>query len=396
MNKKAWYICCIWVFLSLILISSNLSFAKEMCRVINIRPWTNPKYTRIVIDIDGKARFREHRLINPDRFYIDILNARIDPKLKEHHIPINDGLLKRVRAGQNKKNVVRVVLDIDNFNKFKVFSLDDPYRIVIDVWGEALPATKKTGETGREKALAEKEKYVRNKRKKIVPKIVIDPGHGGKDPGATGRGGLQEKTVVLDIAKRLKRIMEKEGNYKIVLTRETDVFMPLEKRAFIANEKEADIFISIHTNASKQRGVNGIETYYLSNALSERALETAARENMVTRQKVNSDVRFILADMKANSKINESIQLASVIHICLVNKLSKTYSNIKDFGMKGGPFYVLYGADMPSVLIETSFISNSAEERRLRSKNYRERIAHSIYEGIEDYIKKTMMAYKTE
>ena len=368
-----------------------------MCRVTNIRPWTNPKYTRIVIDIDGKAKFREHRLINPNRFYIDILNTVIDPNLKEHNISINNGLLKRIRAGQNKKDVVRVVLDIDNIDKFKVFSLDDPYRIVIDVWGTPLPATKKkVEETDREKPLTIKEKYARNKSKRRTPKIVIDPGHGGKDAGATGRGGLQEKTVVLDIAKRLKRIMEKEGNYKIVLTREKDVYIQLEQRAFIANEKEADIFISIHTNASRQRGVNGIETYYLSDALSERALETAARENMATRQKINSDVQFILADMKANSKINESIQLASVIHRSLVNKFSRTYSNIKDFGLKGGPFYVLYGADMPSVLIETSFISNPAEEKRLRNKNYREKIAHSIYAGIEDYIMKTTMAYRTE
>ncbi|MBI5183131.1 MAG: N-acetylmuramoyl-L-alanine amidase, partial [Nitrospinae bacterium] len=377
MNKKGVNLCYIYIltFLSIVLISSNLSFAEKMARIINIRPWTNPKYTRIVIDIDGKVEFKEHRLINPERFYIDILNAIIDPKLMEHPIPINDSIVKRIRTGQ-QKDAARIVLDINNINRFKVFSLDDPSRIIIDLWGTPIPGTtlpdteKKGEEINREESVIEKDRGIGDKGKELVHKIVIDPGHGGKDPGAIGKGGIEEKNVVLDIAKRLKGIMEKEGNYKVILTREKDVFIPLEERTFIANEKEADIFISIHTNASDHSLVNGIETYYLSNALSKRAFKIAARENMATQKSVNNDVQFILADMKANSKINESVQLASTIQTSLVNKLSKTYSEIMDLRIKGGPFYVLYGADMPSVLIETSFISNPAEERRLCNKNY--------------------------
>ena len=225
--------------------------------------------------------------------------------------------------------------------------------------------------------------------------IVIDPGHGGKDRGAKGIKGLLEKDVVLDIALKLKKLIKKKLDYKVILTRNNDVFIPLQERTEIANGNKADIFISIHANASKRKDASGIETYYLDFAKSDRALETAARENKVPRSNID-DVQYILADMVANTKMNDSSQLAGIVQNNLIQGMRKKFKRVKDLGAKGGPFYVLHGANMPSVLVETSFISNPIEGKRLRSSKYRERLAYFILEGIEKYFGETQVAFKTK
>ena len=236
-----------------------------------------------------------------------------------------------------------------------------------------------------------------NRKKEIVKKIIVlDPGHGGKDYGAKGIKGLLEKDVVLDIAFKLKKMIKKKFGYKVFLTRNKDVFIPLKERTAIANAKKADIFISIHANASKHKKASGIETYYLDFAKSERALETAARENKVPLSSIRDDVQYILADMVANTKMNESSQLAGIIQTNLIQGMRKKFKKIKNLHAKGGPFYVLYGANMPSVLVETSFISNPIEGRRLKSSKYRERLAYFIFEGIEKYFRETQVAFKTK
>ena len=226
--------------------------------------------------------------------------------------------------------------------------------------------------------------------------IVIDPGHGGKDRGAKGIKGLLEKDVVLDIALKLKKLIKIKYGYKVILTRHKDIFIPLEERTNIANVNKADIFISIHANASERKGASGIETYYLDFAKSNRALETAARENKVPLSNIRDDVQYILADMVANTKMNESSQLAGIVQNNLIQGMRKKFKNVKNLRAKGGPFYVLYGANMPSVLVETSFISNPMEGKRLRSSKYRERLAHFILEGIEKYFRETQVAFITK
>tara|TARA_B100000315_G_scaffold63616_1_gene57810 strand:- start:3779 stop:5020 length:1242 start_codon:yes stop_codon:yes gene_type:complete len=226
--------------------------------------------------------------------------------------------------------------------------------------------------------------------------IVIDPGHGGKDRGAKGIKGLLEKNVVLDIALKLKKLIKMKLGYKVILTRNKDVFIPLEERTDIANANKADIFISIHANASKRKDASGIETYYLDFAKSDRALETAARENKVPLSNIRDDVQYILADMVANTKMNDSSQLAGIVQNNLIQGMRKKFKKVKDLQAKGGPFYVLHGANMPSVLVETSFISNPIEGKRLRSSKYRERLAYFILEGIEKYFRETQVAFKTK
>ncbi|MBI5747942.1 MAG: N-acetylmuramoyl-L-alanine amidase [Nitrospinae bacterium] len=373
----------------------------RLSTVNGIRSWSSHEYTRIVIDVDGSVIYKQERLKNPDRLFIDIHNSKLSTEIKEP-ISINDGLLKSVRAGQNQKDVVRVVLELDSISSYSIINLNNPFRIVIDVDG----SLKREGIGARGKGQGTEEEHQRIPEKtelpllKSISKIVIDPGHGGKDSGAIGKRSLMEKTVVLDIAKRLKALIEKKTNYEVILTRETDIFIPLEERTVIANIKKADLFISIHANASKKRNAMGIETYFQGIPKTDEARETAARENMSGIDDRYSDddniLEFILADMRTTHKINESSQLAGVIQDSLIKGVSSRYEDVRNLGVKQAMFYVLHKAKMPSILVETSFISNPEEEKRFRDYRYRDQIANSIYDGIKAYVEKTMVAYRTE
>jgi len=350
---------------------------EKLTKVTEIRHFSSPEATRIVIELENKIQFKEQRLKNPERIYVDLFNASIDKNLKENPIEINNGFIKKIRASHNNINIVRVVIDINKFNGFKVSSLNNPFRIILDIEGKPLNKTI----LGTAPNISDSNVT-----------IVIDPGHGGKDQGARGVNNLKEKDVVLDISLKLKKIIEKKLGYKVILTRNKDIFIKLKKRTAIANKNEADIFISIHANASRHKSASGIETYYLDFAKSNQALETAARENKTPLSEIRDDVQYILADLVANTKMNESSQLAGIIQSNLIKGIRKNYQNVKNLRAKGGPFYVLYGANMPSILVETSFISNPMEGKRLRSVRYRERIAHYILDGIEKYLKEIRVA----
>ncbi len=228
-----------------------------------------------------------------------------------------------------------------------------------------------------------------------IKTIVIDPGHGGKDPGAIGRGGLREKDVALDIALRLEKLMKANCNCRVLLTRSADVFIPLEERTAFANTNDADLFISIHANSNKKRNVSGVETYFLSPARSKEEGYVAAQENMMNQESDDedtNDLAFILYDMQSTDKINESSRMAAMVQQALVKGL-KPRHRPHDHGVKQAMFYVLHGARMPSVLVETSFISNANEEKLLRSATYRQEIAEGIADGVADYRRETQMAF---
>lgn len=356
--------------------------SKDLVVVNGIRYWSNPDYTRVVIDMDNKTAYQDHILkpdpdiAKPPRLYLDIKNARLSRDMKET-ISINDGLLNRARVGQNRWDCVRVVLDIKTIKSYKVFPLINPFRIVIDVHGERknkkIPRLKDpTASLARQLGLG-------------IAKIVIDPGHGGRDPGAIGPTGLWEKRVVLKIAKKLEKRLKNDLGCEVVLTRRGDRFIPLEERTAIANTERADLFISIHANAHRKRSVCGIETYYLNLTTDESAIELAARENATSTRNI-SDLQMILNDLMLNSKINESSKLAEYVQLAICEKVGKTYSKVNNLGVKQAPFYVLIGAEMPSILIETSFISNAREEKRLKQEKYLNLIAEGILRGIKKYI----------
>ncbi|MBW2433306.1 MAG: N-acetylmuramoyl-L-alanine amidase [Deltaproteobacteria bacterium] len=368
-----------------------------MVTVTNLRYWSNPKYTRVVVDVDQETRYDHHLLkkdpsINkPQRLYVDLNNSRLGENIRKT-IPIHDDLLSDARAGQYTKDSVRVVVDIKSFETYKIFSLKDPFRIVIDVWGSTTARAPDTpgpsdtvkkggkippGSLARQLALG-------------VRRVVIDPGHGGKDFGAPGYlRGVHEKDVVLQIAKRLAKKVKSELGLEVILTRTSDRFLTLEERTAFANTKSADLFVSIHTNASRDRRAYGLETYFLNLATDEEAIRVAAMENATSTKNI-SDLQKILFDLMQNAKINESSRLAAYVQAATVGHLrAKQYTRVKSKGVKQAPFYVLLGAQMPSILIETGFISNPRECKRLVTPQFQERIAEGIVQGIRKYIQAT-------
>jgi N-acetylmuramoyl-L-alanine amidase len=371
-----------------------------------IRYWSKPDYTRIVIDVSDHADFTanflaaEPREDAPPRIYVDVRDAAPAPGLADS-IDVGDGLLRTIRTGRPDRKSVRVVLDLASFQDYKVFPLEDPYRIVIDVVGDGDPAlTDKTPEVrtappGARDGIARILDQVPGDRPlkiRIPPlragqglrRIVVDAGHGGKDPGAIGPSGVMEKDVALAMAKDLARALEKDLGCEVILTRDSDIFLDLAERTGIANKVGADLFISIHANASRSRDVYGIETFYLNFSKNDKAAAVAARENGTSLKEVG-DLELILFDLMANSKINESSRLAAEIQKTLVDDLGRHYSNIRDLGVRQGPFYVLLGATMPSVLVETAFISNERDESRLTNGKFRDKTVAAITRGVRNY-----------
>jgi N-acetylmuramoyl-L-alanine amidase len=356
-----------------------------LARVTDIRYWSAPDYTRVVIHVDGQVPYRSRLLRadpglkTPPRLYIDIESSRLSPSVPSS-IPIGDGLLRHARVGQHAVDAVRVVLDIESIERHKIFSLYDPYRIVIDVTGES-KAQPPVPERGTPPSLSLAQQLGLG-----VKRVVIDAGHGGKDPGAQGPGGLAEKNVALSLAKKLRDKLRNELKLEAILTRETDVFLPLEERTVIANTRKADLFISIHTNASRNKELRGISTYILNVATDQEAAKLAAFENAVSTKRI-SDLEKILSDLMLNTKISESTRLAHMAQDEMLRALHPKYNDVRDLGVRQAPFYVLIGAQMPCILVECSFISNPIEAKRLASPAYQDVVATGILNGIRSYIK---------
>ncbi len=218
-----------------------------------------------------------------------------------------------------------------------------------------------------------------------IGRIVIDPGHGGHDTGTIGPTGLEEKEVVLDVGLRLKKLLERKAGCDVVMTRADDTFIPLEERTAAANEKAADLFVSIHANASRDRGARGIETYYLNFTSSPDALEVAARENATSQESVH-ELQDLIKKIAMTEKIKESEEFARQVQREVYLRTSQMSGKQRDRGVKKAPFVVLIGANMPSVLAEISFLTNPGDEKSLRRADYRQRIAEALYQGILDYV----------
>ena len=216
-------------------------------------------------------------------------------------------------------------------------------------------------------------------------RIVIDAGHGGHDPGTIGRGGLQEKDLVLDVALRVQRLVREELGAEVVMTRSTDVFIPLEERTAIANSKGADLFLSIHANSSRNPKAKGIETYFLNFAADPHAESVAARENAISAATLK-DLQNLVKAITLNSKIDESRDFAASVQEAMVENMKARDPDVQDRGVHTAPFYVLIGANMPSVLAEIAFVSHPDEERLLKEGEHRERIAQGLFDGVRSYL----------
>lgn len=371
LNKSSRRIFLLFLVL-LLLFSFPLSANADRAMVKNIRYWSSPDYTRVVIDLTDSVEFFRNRLSNPDRIYFDLKNTSIAKEIKTI-FAVGDGVLKKVRASQFDNETVRVVLDIEEISDFKTFMIDNPVRLVVDLHGKTKDTDKPAASITRRR-------------------IVIDPGHGGHDPGAVGPNNLYEKDVVLDIALKLKKILAEDPLNEVFLTREKDVFIPLEERTAIANRKSADLFVSVHANASVTRRARGIETYLLNWTDDDEAIKVAARENKISLKKMKAlnrqmdIVEVIKSDLSRSHKRDESVNLANYVQRSLITNLEVNYGHVLNLGVKQALFYVLFGAKMPSVLVEVSFISNPEEGRLLSRDAYREDIARAIADGLNSYM----------
>ena len=391
--------------------------------VQGIRYWSGGAYTRIVIDQDKPVKFQAYELKRPDRLVFDLLDTQLSASVEKDPLPVNDGILKQVRSSQNKPDIVRVVLDLASIKSYYAFPLHDPERLVIDVTGEggkmseADPSTSASGSQQNEAPAAEA-----GPQTKVGPQspitlpskthdgnstigdslslsrqlglkiktVAIDAGHGGHDPGAMSKSGLKEKTITLDIAKRLAALVKERLGCTVVMTRDKDVFIPLEQRPFIAKSKGADLFVSIHVNANRKRKTRGIETYIQSLRASDRdAMATAARENSMSTKRLSelkSELDRIFADLAKDDKLEESLQLAHAVQGSLVDTMKPIKGHVVNLGVKRAFFYVLINTEMPSILAEVGFISNPEEEKLLKKESYRQSIAEALYEGVKKYV----------
>ncbi len=226
-----------------------------------------------------------------------------------------------------------------------------------------------------------------HKRGEVLPVIVVDPGHGGEDFGAKGVGGLLEKDVTLAVALELEKILSKQG-VSVKLTRRRDEFVPLSERIQLANDYEAKLFISLHTNASPKSKLSGLETFYLDNSGDEASRLLAERENSSLELEEQGDLQFILSDLIQNAKLEDSIALANVLHRTLATSLKGRFKEINDFGVRKAPFYVLVGAHMPCALIELFFIDHVVDGARLGSKDFRQELARGLSLGVKEFLRR--------
>lgn len=410
----------------------------------NIKVWSGPDYTRVVINVSSDVVYSGHLLEQTEdgksgkRVYVDLDGTMITSDIPP--VVVKDGLVEEVRTGQFNSKTARVVLDLGNINDYSIFNLEDPFRIIIDVKGKRtvtavaakagpVTGTTKAGavsaatvsgpgtftETAGEETTAGAgggaltiSKIIKDYEKTsqeaddtgIVPvqqiqgvsfrKIVIDPGHGGHDPGAIGPDGIMEKNITLAVGKMLAERLRDMG-FRVIMTRDTDVFIPLEERTAIANMSNADLFISIHANASRSRRTRGITTYYLSPTRDRESMIVAARENATSTRKL-SDLQLILDDLMKTAKLNESAVFAQDIQNAMVKSLHGDHYPTPTLGVRSAPFFVLMHADMPSILIETSFVTNPVEEKLLMQTRYQRDIVNGIVKGILRYGRKMKMA----
>jgi N-acetylmuramoyl-L-alanine amidase len=442
-----------------------------------------PEALRITLELGREVTFYDERIDGPPRVFIDLQNTRAVDTLKDSVIPFADDVVKQVRIGRQADARTRVVLDLRGAGRYSVYTLYDPYRIVVDFERQgtgsdaivarnggrgaaplraggpstkpadaAAPARARTTPVSQAKIASTSDSTIAPttevaltptsetgiaptpEERPIAPtvtaaiapatpppvvpletastvpppaaplppsanrngsfslsrqlglgiaKIVIDAGHGGHDPGAQARG-ITEAELTLDIALRLEKLLSKEAGVEVVLTRRTDTFISLEERTAIANRVGADLFLSIHSNASSAATARGIETYFLNFAPNPEAEAVAARENAGGSRNMRSLPEIVRA-IALNNKIDESRDFASIVQNAMYTQMRKSNKELRNLGVKQAPFMVLIGATMPSILAEVSFITNRQDALLLKTDKYRQQIAEALYNGVLKY-----------
>lgn len=381
---------------------SRVGFAASS-HIIAVRVWPSSTYTRVTLESSTQLKYKQFALKNPDRIVVDIEGVHLDSVLKEisNQVQSSDPYLKQARVGQFDKNTVRLVLELKQSISPQLFTLK-PFakfrnRLVVDLYPEQgstsveddpllalledynkgnvernLPAeAPKAGKAGRDRPIV----------------IMLDPGHGGEDPGAIGRNKTREKDIVLQIARRLRALIQKEANMRVFMTRNEDVFIPLKVRVAKARKQRADLFISIHADAFTSQAARGSSVFALS---TKGATSTAAKFLAQTQNEADqiggvskSGDRYLdhtMIDLLQTATISDSLKFGKEV-LNRMGKINKLHKNSVD---QAG-FAVLKAPDIPSILVETAFISNLEEERKLRTSHFQQQVAESIFAGIKAY-----------
>ena len=355
-----------------------------------------PDRYRLTISLNKTTQYKVKTLKHPHRLYVDLVNSTLGHN-NVQYININDGFVKSIRSGQFNNNTARLVIDLKGKVDFLIKEDKNSNQLFVEFASkyDLKPKVRKQKILMASNKKHDTPKIIikTNRKSKTtlaqelglkINTIIIDPGHGGRDPGAIGPSGIYEKDVTLDIAKKLAKLLTEDHQYHVYLTRKADTYVALEERTAFANKMNGDLFISIHVNANKSPSKNGIETYFLSLAQDEDARAVAAFENMTANTSFSS-LNNVLADIIKNSKVKESEEFASTIQSTLIQK-----THLYNRGVRRAGFVVLIGAQMPSILIETGFISNKKEERLIKNDYYRQMIAEAIYSGVKQYSQKLL------
>ncbi|MBT8518795.1 AMIN domain-containing protein [Polynucleobacter paneuropaeus] len=396
-------------------------------KILGVRMWPSEDYTRITLESDTPLPITQQMLTNPDRLVVDVQNLELNPTLKDivAKVKPNDPYVSQIRVGQYQPNVVRLVFDLKEPVKPQLFTLDPigeyQYRMVFDLYPTTPPDPLMElvkSSARKEQALVKSNEEIdqiaqfANKPEKGPPvaqaipdakappgtakykrliTIAIDAGHGGEDPGAIGAAGSREKNVVLSIAKRLNQKIENEDYMRPFLTRDGDYFVPLHVRVRKARAVQADLFVSIHADAFIERNAKGASVFALSQmgASSTTARWMANKENAsdliggINIKTQDRQVANLLLDMSTTAQINDSLQVGNA-----VLRQIGGFAALHKGKVEQASFAVLKAPDIPSILVETAFISNPQEEARLNDDAYQDRIAEAILKGIKDYFSK--------
>jgi N-acetylmuramoyl-L-alanine amidase len=364
--------------------------------VTGVRHWSSPDSSTVVLDLENQVQYEPHRLTGPDRVYFDLHNTQLAADLTNKSIDIGDAFITRIRMAQPVAGMTRVVLETKANTNFSVSLESNPYRLIVEV--TKVGATPKGAvnlfpDAGTEKARLAitippptKEDLQLKAR---VPKmrIVVDAGHGGWDLGTVGRRGLLEKDLVLEIGERLGKLLESRLGAEVIYTRQDDTYIPLDERAEIANQAQADLFVSVHANYSDLISARGVETYY-TNTFSAPGSKGAATKDADAHSvagTLQNAVLPVLSPGDLHERIELSRRLAASVQRSLYGTLSVQNPGLRDRGIKEAGFVVLTGSAMPGILAEVSFVSSPTDEQKLRSDGYREQIAEALYRGIARY-----------
>jgi N-acetylmuramoyl-L-alanine amidase len=403
--------------------------AGAIATINGIRRTVLPDTVRVIIELDAEVSFHEERLSDPSRVFVDLSGARAAPTLVDRTLRFESDadVVRQIRIGRHPNNTTRVVLDADGVTSYSVYPLYAPFRLVIDcvrAAKAAAPATVASATVAASTAASVAPAPLPSlplpppPAPKIpdlaavapiapptpaappaksfngglsmarqlglgISRIVIDAGHGGHDPGAKGKG-VTEAELVLDVALRLEKLLQNLPGVEVILTRRTDDFVVLEERPAMANREGADLFLSIHANASPNAQARGIETYFLNFANNQSVAALAARENATSALAMGA-LPDVVKAIARNSKMDESREFAMLLQHAMVDRLRTSNKTLRDLGVKQAPFVVLIGATMPAVLAEISFVTNPQEARLVKGNAYRQRIAEALFNAIRKY-----------